>query len=209
MNYMSSNHTRHLADIILGGQDGLVDVLGLSIGMVGATGDIHLVLISGLAAAFSEAISMGAVVYTSTQAALDYEQKEAHHARIGRLDLEHALSHLSCLPPAHQSFIRSKLLGDAGSVFERPTPLAKALKVGLATLFGAVPVLMPYLLLPLPEALFLSIALSALVLFSTGALKAHWTVGSWKRSGLEMLLVGGLAAIAGYGIGMLLRAPVI
>ena len=54
-----------LRDIILGGQDGLVNVLGLSLGLFAAHAAVHIILVAGLAAGFSEAVSMGAVAYTS------------------------------------------------------------------------------------------------------------------------------------------------
>ena len=59
-------------DLILGGQDGLVEVLGLSLGLGIATGDSRIVIIAGLASTFSESISMSAVAYTSTKAERDY-----------------------------------------------------------------------------------------------------------------------------------------
>ena len=42
-----------LRDIILGGQDGLVNVLGVTLGIAAASGDTRIVLAGGLAAAFS------------------------------------------------------------------------------------------------------------------------------------------------------------
>ncbi len=59
-------------DFILGGQDGLVEVLGLSLGLGIATGSTRIVLIAGLASTLSESISMGAVAYTSSEAEQDY-----------------------------------------------------------------------------------------------------------------------------------------
>ena len=61
-----------LKDIILGGQDGVVNVLGLVLGVAAATNTTKIVLISGLAATFAESISMAAVAYTSTKAAKQY-----------------------------------------------------------------------------------------------------------------------------------------
>jgi len=55
-----------LRDIILGGQDGLVNVLGVTLGIAAASGDTRLVLAGGLAATFAESFSMAAVAYTST-----------------------------------------------------------------------------------------------------------------------------------------------
>src|SRR5512136_1054198 len=65
-----------LADIILGGQDGLVNVLGVILGVAAATSDPHLVLVAGLAASFAESVSMGAVAYTSTLAEADFYESE-------------------------------------------------------------------------------------------------------------------------------------
>ncbi len=43
--------------------------------------------------------------------------------------------------------------------------------------------------------------LTAGALFALGALKVRITEKNWMISGLEMLLVGGIAAIAAYAIG--------
>ena len=51
-------------EFILGGQDGLVNVLGVLSGIAIATSSTKLVIIAGLAAAFAESFSMAAVAYT-------------------------------------------------------------------------------------------------------------------------------------------------
>src|SRR6266851_4106464 len=63
---------RSLRDIILGGQDGLVNVLGLVLGVAAATAQLRIILAAALAATFSESIAMGGVVYTATLAERDY-----------------------------------------------------------------------------------------------------------------------------------------
>src|ERR1700724_1289943 len=63
---------RSLRDIILGGQDGLVNVLGLVLGVAAATAQLRIILAAALAATFSESIAMAGVVYTSTLAERDY-----------------------------------------------------------------------------------------------------------------------------------------
>jgi len=45
-------------------------------------------------------------------------------------------------------------------------------------------------------------------LFGTGGMKARLTVGDWRRSGIEMALVGFAAAVFGYVIGVLLGSTV-
>ena len=51
-------HESRLSDIILGGQDGLVNVLGVILGVAAATQDARIVIAAGLAATFAESISM-------------------------------------------------------------------------------------------------------------------------------------------------------
>src|SRR5438445_13885191 len=54
-----------LRDVILGGQDGLVNMLGIALGVVSAGGSTHVLIATGLAASVTESISMTAVAYTS------------------------------------------------------------------------------------------------------------------------------------------------
>src|SRR5438093_8623401 len=47
-----------LRDVILGGQDGLVNMLGIALGVVSAGGSTHVLIATGLAASVTESISM-------------------------------------------------------------------------------------------------------------------------------------------------------
>ena len=71
----------NLPEIILGGQDGLVNVLGVILGVAAATSSNQIVLVAGLAATFAESISMAAVAYTSKIAEADYYQSELERER--------------------------------------------------------------------------------------------------------------------------------
>lgn len=55
-------HPSHsfLSDFILGTQDGLVNVLGILLGVTAATSDIKIIFVATLAALGAESISMGA-----------------------------------------------------------------------------------------------------------------------------------------------------
>ena len=46
-----------------------------------------------------------------------------------------------------------------------------------------------------------AIVLTGITLFALGALKVKFTQRNWFLSGLQMLVVGGVAAFAAYGIG--------
>jgi VIT1/CCC1 family predicted Fe2+/Mn2+ transporter len=76
----------------------------------------------------------------------------------------------------------------------------------MGTSFGLgsiVPVLV-YLLLPIEVAIWAAVAASAGVLFGIGVVKSRWTRQAWLRSGLEILLLGAFAGIAGFFFGNLL-----
>lgn len=84
-------------------------------------------------------------------------------------------------------------------------------KHGLATLVafvtaGVVP-LVPYLL-PIDEGAHLtwSALLTMASLFGVGAARAVVTRDHWWKTGLEMLVLGGLVAVAAYGAGALVAA---
>jgi VIT1/CCC1 family predicted Fe2+/Mn2+ transporter len=73
--------------------------------------------------------------------------------------------------------------------------------------FGFVPLLafvMAHFISLKINTFLLASLLTAITLFVLGALKVGITGRNWARSGLEMLLVGGIAALAAYAIGDLL-----
>ncbi|MFH1257634.1 MAG: VIT1/CCC1 transporter family protein, partial [Candidatus Micrarchaeota archaeon] len=65
-----------ISSIILGGQDGIVNVLGVLLAVAFATNNAVIVIIAGVAAACTESISMLAVAYTSARAEEDYYRGE-------------------------------------------------------------------------------------------------------------------------------------
>src|SRR3989442_3822302 len=73
---MASNQARErathpkptvLSCFILGSQDGIVNVLGIILGLSAATRDVRIILVATLAALGAESIAMGAVAYPSTR----------------------------------------------------------------------------------------------------------------------------------------------
>jgi predicted membrane protein (TIGR00267 family) len=213
--------------VILGGQDGLVNVLGIILGMAAATGDARLVLVAGLAATFAESVSMGAVAYTSTLADADfYDSERAREYR-----------HIKSAPALERQEIRSIYArkGFKGELLERivdtitrdkdvwvavmmsdelrlvpvnrRTALRSGLIVGVAAIVGSLVPLVPFVVLPVQTGIWAALAAAALVLFAVGAYKARLTVGNPSRSGLEMAFIGLASALVGYLVGTLLRVP--
>jgi VIT1/CCC1 family predicted Fe2+/Mn2+ transporter len=217
-----------LADIILGGQDGLVNTLGVILGVAAASSDPRIVLAAGFAATFAESISMGAVAYTSTLAEHDHY----------RVELERERREIHIMPHAEEQEVRAIFTawGFAGDLLERavaqvikneeawvevmmrnelklaPIEASNALRialvVGVSAIIGSFIPLLPFLLLPIGAAVPTALALSALALFGLGAYKARVTVGVPSRSGLQLAAIGIVSALAGYFIGALFHAPV-
>src|SRR5436309_6704323 len=99
----SSRHREHhrktnwLRDVILGGQDGLVNILGIVLGVIAGGGSRTVLLVAGFAAAITESISMGAVGYTSRIADRDYYQSVRRRE----------LAEIHNLPDAERDAVRS------------------------------------------------------------------------------------------------------
>jgi VIT1/CCC1 family predicted Fe2+/Mn2+ transporter len=218
-----------LADVILGGQDGLVNVLGVILGVAAATSDTQIVIAAGLAATFAESISMGAVAYTSTLA-----ENDLYHS-----EREREYRHIHLAPDVEVDEIRGiyRKKGFEGETLEKivevitsnpdvwvnvmmseefqlsppdkSEALRSALLVGFSALVGSLIPLFPFFFLDIQVSIILSIVIAALTLFIVGAYKARVTVGKPFRSGLEMAVIGTLSALAGYVVGLIFKVPTV
>ena len=228
--HLSEEHTQEagslLRQFILGGQDGLVNVLGIILAVATATNDGKVVLIAGLAATFAESISMAAVAYTSSKAASDHylreqelelreirlhpewEAKEVRDIYLmrgfrGKL-LDDIVRKISSDEKMMLKFMMQEELGmtEAGEL----KPETEALLVGVSAIIGSLVPLAPFFFLPVSTAIPWSFVFSIGILFLAGAVKARFTVGNWLRAGSEMAVIGTVAAVVGYGIGVALGA---
>jgi len=203
------HHTYHdphkrasrLSDIILGGQDGLVNVLGIILGMAAASGDSWLVIVAGLAATFAESVSMGAVAYTSTLADADFYESE----------LEREYRHIEEVPKLEKEEIRQIYAekGFDGELLERivdtitknsdiwvavmmaeehqltpvdrKTAIQSAIVVGISAIIGSLIPILPFFVFRIQTSMILAVLISALVLFIVGNYKARITVGDPEK----------------------------
>lgn len=216
-----------LSDIILGGQDGIVNVLGVILGLAAATGDSWVTIVGGLAATFAESVSMGAVAYTSTLADADFYEAER----------EREYRHIQEVPNLERDEIRRIYLekGFEGELLERivdtitrdkdvwvavmmaeehqltpvnrRTAIKSAFIVGLAAIVGSLIPIVPFFFLGINASMIIAVAITAVVLFIVGAYKARVMVGNPGKSGLEMALIGTISALVGYAVGALLKVP--
>jgi VIT1/CCC1 family predicted Fe2+/Mn2+ transporter len=222
------NHkSNRLSDVILGGQDGLVNVLGVILGVAAASQDTRIVLAGGLAATFAESISMAAVAYTSKAAERDFysseiarekreikeipQMEEDEIREIYRRKGFHGklLEKIVRVITSNEKVWLETMMSDELklSPVEKKRPYSAALIVGFSAIIGSLVPLMPFFFLKVQEGIYTSMFVSGIVLFLVGVIKAKLTIGGWGRSGLEMAVIGIVSALAGYGVGLLFTAP--
>ena len=215
-----------IREAIFGAQDGLVSTLAVVSTVAGASGDNRFaVLIAGIASALAGVFSMAAGEFMSSQSQREiFEaqivgEREEVAERPGEAQAEMAyMLEEDGLPPEEASAFASVLaqhpevllktmvekeLGLTGEHAEG-TPLQGALIMGGAFGLGALVPIIPYLLLGRGLAFWGALLATATVLFGIGVVKSRWTRRNWLRSGLEILLLGAVAGIAGFFFGNLL-----
>jgi VIT1/CCC1 family predicted Fe2+/Mn2+ transporter len=215
---------RWLSDVILGAQDGVVNTLGVVLGVLGASGSSHVTFAAGLAAGAAEALSMAAVAYTSSAARGD----------LFRAERARELRHVVTTPAIERDEIRCIYAkkGFRGELLDRVVDTIcsntdvwiavmmseehglervdeaasrrSALVVGGASLVGAAVPVLPFAFAPRALGSIAAIVLGGLSLFALGFLKARLTAGSRSRSGAVLAGIGLASAAAGYLIGVLL-----
>jgi len=216
-----------LSDFILGAQDGLVNVLGVVLGIAAATNDARVVLVAGLATAFAESISMGAVAFTTTLADADLYQserereyrhiKEAPNLEIKEIRDIYArkgfkgklLNRIVETITTNQDVWVAVMMAEEHKLapIDRKTAFRAAWVVGISAIIGSLIPVAPFLFLSVAASMWASALITALTLFAIGAYKARMTVGKPLRSGLEMMIIGTLSAAAGYLVGIILKVP--
>jgi VIT1/CCC1 family predicted Fe2+/Mn2+ transporter len=218
-----------LSDFILGSEDGIVNVLGIILGLSAATRDVRLIIIATLAALAAESIAMGAVAFTSTRARRrtylaelereknemrlvpEVERQEVRDVLVGwgyeGPDLERMLTGICANPKAMLEFMMAFEL--KLSPVEESAPRRSALIVGGSTTFGHFIPLVPFLLVGSDILLgaALAVVASAIALFGIGWYEARITAGGWWQNGIQMIFIGLGGGFAGFLIGHLLGAP--
>jgi predicted membrane protein (TIGR00267 family) len=221
---MKKTHRKsfRLSDIILGGQDGLVTILGLLLGLAAATKSSRIIVAGGLATMFAETLSMAAVAYTSRMADRDhYTAQRAQEVKDIKVMTE--LERQDIVDIYSAKGFRGKLLDDIVDHITADNrlwvdtmmreeinllPIVKSdvniysLTVGSSTFAGALLPLIPFFFWDVHVAIVISLIISVAVLAGIGVYKAKMTLGKPLRSAIQMVVIGMGAAIAGYLIGL-------
>jgi vacuolar iron transporter family protein len=214
-----------IREFVFGIQDGLISTVGLLAGIQGATENRLVVIIAGLTAMFSGAISMAAGSYLSSGAQKEIFDKELREAEklaerepymaaegllraLGEegLSKEQSYRMVKVLSQERNVFMRTfqeKVFGLGSAEINRP--LQAALVMGLSFIVGAIVPILPYMIWSGLMAFYISALLGGITLFGVGAFKGQLAGNSLILSGLEFFLVAVGAAGAGYLIGLVVQ----
>lgn len=223
-------HENPLRDVILGGQDGLVNALGIILGISAAGGNVSILIATVLAASAAESISMGAVAYTSALSQRDHYEAEKEKVK---KEIEHSpvmakeeirqifenkgfngdiLSEIAETITKDKALWLKTILGEELHVHSAQTSniLKSSIIVGIATAIGSIIPVLPFFMvgkgLEFSIAVALSIVFCAVSLFGVGVYQAVTLVGTWWKSGLRLVIIGLSAALIGYFIAKLFNA---
>lgn len=207
-------------DIVFGMEDGTVSIFGLVFGVAATTSDSRVVLVAGMTGAIAAAVSMMAGAYLDAETARDQRRAEqagrraadaalfaapamrerlqangATPAALAALD-DLARAHPE-LPAALRGTFEDARDGAAGS------PLAHALWMFVSDLLAALVPVVPFALLPLAQARYVSIACTALVLVLLGVGRARIGRQPVLATTLRTLAIAAAAGLAGVLVGSL------
>jgi len=216
---------KYIRSIVYGGLDGTITTFAIVAGVSGAALSSSIILILGFANLIADGISMAAGDYLSTKSKTEYREAEKKYekwevksrpkteergiiswfTRRG-MTKKDATTVAKTISKYEKPMIDVTLAVEHGIIGGEESPTKNALVTFSSFIFfGIVPLLTylfaPYYVMLQVNTFFVASILTAITLFVLGATKARITKKSWIFSGLEMLIIGGIAAGAAYLIG--------
>jgi VIT1/CCC1 family predicted Fe2+/Mn2+ transporter len=224
-----SVHSEHVGDFVFGGIDGVVTTFAVVAGVAGANLSPAVVLVLGLANLLADGFAMGIGNFLSIRSERErYERERARET----WEVEHIPDEerqeitaiyaakgfsgellnqvVTTITADKERWVDTMLQEEHGLARETRSPLKGGAVTYLAfIIIGFIPLLTFVVALFTPElkpyTFSISVVLTVIALFAIGALKTLVVARPFWRSGIETLLMGGLAAIVAYVVGYLLR----
>ena len=212
-----------IREVIYGATDGLVTSLGFVIGVFGALHDSRIILITGVAGASAGALSMGFSAYISSKSQMEFflaeiererreikEMPDKEREEIRKIyrakgfhgeELEMVVRRITSKPTVWLRVMMEEELGLLVESFENPWLVGGVTACSYAA--AAFLPILPYAAVFPQKAFLWSVGISIAALFVLGAGKTYWTRLSAWRGGLEIVGIGIISALVGYGIGRL------
>lgn len=212
-----------LRNIVYGFNDGLTANFGLIAGVIGASAQPHIILISGIAGMIADALSMGSSGYLAAVSEKEvYEHEKSMEAEEIKLmpeleteelaliyeakgiDKEDALRRAMEIMQNPQQALEDKMHEELGLAERSISPFTEGWVTGLATAIGALIPIFPFFFFDGSIAIWSSFVISMLSHFIVGAARSFFTGRGIFRSGFDMFIVGFGVAAVGYVIGDLI-----
>lgn len=219
---------KYIGDFVYGANDGIITTFAVVAGAAGASLPAYVIIILGFANLLADGISMGASNFLGTKSEHDFAkaQRQKEDWEIDNLreleieevreiyekkgfrgkDLDRAVEIIT----SNRAVWLDTMMKDELGIIEDSTDDPK--KHGLATFAAFVAAglfpLLPYVIPGTTNPFLFSIVIGAITLFTIGALRSLVTTVTLARGGLEMLLIGGAAAILAYGAGFFIEGIV-
>eukprot|EP01117_Protostelium_nocturnum_P012079 TRINITY_DN4424_c0_g2_i2.p1 TRINITY_DN4424_c0_g2~~TRINITY_DN4424_c0_g2_i2.p1 ORF type:complete len:283 (+),score=100.63 TRINITY_DN4424_c0_g2_i2:238-1086(+) len=220
---------RYIKDVIYGGLDGLITTFAIVSGVAGANLSSSVILILGLANLIADGFSMAVGNYLGTKSEIEFSKKERikeedyiHNSpesareEIAEIFRKKGLDEASVETIVEVICSKKRLWADTimqdefGIVEEDSSAIEAATTTFLSFFFiGMIP-LSSYLFAVyypsiLPYAFEITLCTTGISIFLMGVFKGRFTGGSSIKSGLEMTIIGGAAAVFAYVVGYALR----
>src|SRR5262245_2554646 len=209
-----------LRSVVYGFNDGLTANFGLVAGVIGASLTPHVVIVTGVAGAIADALSMGSSGYL---AAKSEAEVQAHQIEMERQEMrlmpdleeeELALIYeAKGLSKDSAREMAAAAMKDPARALETQVreelnihpaelePLKDGVVTGTATAVGACIPIVPFLVMSHGAAVWVSLAISMAAHFAIGGARSMFTGRGIWVSGRDMFVVGFGVAAVGYLIG--------
>jgi vacuolar iron transporter family protein len=212
-----------IRELVLGIQDGLLVPLGVVTGMAAANPGRTAILVAGLAEAVAGSIAMGAGSFLASEAEeafyraeiadegreiVEFPEREKAELALAleleglpRGNAERVAEGLAANPNV---FLRTKVEKELGLSPETGgAAVGDGIVVGLSYVLAAIVPLWPYVAFGRLTALMVSVACTLVALFGLGVFKGRVGRQRQLRAGLQVLMIGGVSAAIGFGVGHL------
>lgn len=226
----STSQHSYLGDFVLGAVDGTVTTFAIVAGVAGAGLSTSVAIVLGLANVVADGFSMAVSNYLKSRADRqvverfrsmeemhidempDAEQEEVRQIFAGKgFDGEVLEEIVMVITRDRKRWVDTMLVEEWGLQLETPSPMRAALATFAAFILAGLVPLLPLSLgawFPASQLFLASAVLAALTFFLIGVARGRITDRSLILTGIETLLIGGLAAISAFVIGALLRGLV-
>lgn len=227
----ATGRSEYLGNLVYGGLDGIITTFAVVSGVVGAQLAPGIILILGVSNLLADGFSMATGAYLSAKSEEEVYARERHHTSEQIVNapekekaslyqgyrqqgfLEEEARQLAEIISRHPGRWVSTTLAEKHLLLpQKRKPVLEGVAAFIAfVIAGSIPLLVYFgdllfhINLSTNHAFLYAMILSGLALFILGAAKVLVTKRSALRSGIDMLLVGALAAAVAFGLGTLLK----